>query len=129
MTAATRLVLVALSLNVIVLAPVVSVLLLDAPAAQRGFGPVTDARLILTSVYMAIGAVSLGLITMHLKRMAWATPMTVALFSVQIIYKLITAAMVGISNPVIITNLVIVVVQAVALFALWTDLKKRVTTT
>ncbi len=125
MAAATRLIISALLLNVLVLAPVVSVLLLGATAAETGFGAVTDGRLILTSVYIAIGVVSLGLIAMHLRRMAWALPMSVALFSVQITYKLITVPMVGISNPVVITNLLIVVVQVAALFYLWMSLHKQ----
>ncbi len=50
--------------------------------------------------------------------------MSVALFSVQITYKLITVPMVGISNPVVITNLVVVLVQLIALFALWNSMQK-----
>jgi hypothetical protein len=102
-----------------VLTPVVTVLLLGLSPADQAFGPVTEGRQILTSIYIAIAVVSAGLIAMHLMSLPWAMPMSVALFAVQITYKLITVPMVGLSNPVVITNLVVVVVQAVALFVLW----------
>lgn len=119
MTAATRFTIIALAFNIIVLVPVVSVLMLGLSPADKGFGPVTDGRLILTSIYMAIAVVSAALIVLHLKRQSWAMPMSVALFAVQITYKLITVPMVGLSNPVVITNLVVVAVQIMALSILW----------
>ena len=124
MNNATRFILFALAFNVLVLVPVVSALLLDLSHAEQSVGPVTNGRLILTSIYIAIAVVSAALIAMHLKRLAWAIPMSVALFSVQITYKLITVPMVGISNPVVITNLVVVLVQLIALFALWNSMQK-----
>lgn len=119
MTTATRFTIIALAFNIIVLVPVVSVLMLGLSPAEKGFGPVTDGRLILTSIYMAIAVVSAALIALHLKRQSWAMSMSVALFAVQITYKLITVPMVGLSNPVVITNLVVVAVQIVALSILW----------
>lgn len=118
MNYATRLVVFALTFNIIVLVPFVSAIMLGLPQADQSVGPLTDGRLILTSIYMAIAVVSVALIAMHLKRLAWATPMSVALFAVQITYKLITVPMVGLSNPVVISNLIVVVVQLVALAAL-----------
>ena len=79
----------------------------------------TDARLILTCVYGAIGVGSAGLIALHLAQHAWAVPMTVALFSVQIVYKLGTVALVGLGSPVVMTNLLVVAVQSVALVVLF----------
>lgn len=119
MTTATRFTIIALAFNIIVLVPVVSVLMLGLSPAAQGFGPVTDGRLILTSIYMAIAVVSAALIVLHLKRQSWAMPMSVGLFAVQITYKLITVPMVGLSNPVVITNLVVVAVQIMALSILW----------
>lgn len=119
MTTATTFTLFALAFNIIVLTPVVTVLLLGFLPADQVFGPVTEGRQILTSIYIAIAVVSAALIAMHLLSLPWAMPMSVALFAVQITYKLITVPMVGLSNPVVITNLVVVVVQAVALFVLW----------
>jgi hypothetical protein len=123
MNTATRFILFALAFNIIVLVPVVSVLMLDLTAAGRGFGLLTDGRLILTSIYMAIAIISAALIVMHVKRLTWAMPMSVALFAVQITYKLITVPMVGLSNPVVISNIVVVAVQVVALTNLWRALR------
>jgi uncharacterized membrane protein len=119
MTNATRFMTLALAFNIIVLVPVVSALLLGLPQTEQSFGPTTEGRSILISIYMAIAIVSVALIAMHLKRLAWAMPMTVALFAVQITYKLITVPMAGLSNSVVISNLVVVVVQVLALFTLW----------
>jgi hypothetical protein len=119
MTTAARLTIFALAFNIIVLVPVVSALVSGLPQTERSFGPGTDGRSILISIYMAIAIVSAALIAMHLKRLAWAMPMSVALFAVQITYKLITVPMVGPSNPVVISNLVVVAVQVLALSSLW----------
>ena len=111
--------LAALILNLIILAPLVFALLSGAAGMDAAFGARTDARLILTCVYAAIGVVSTGLIALHLAQHAWAIPMTVALFSVQIVYKLGTVVLVGLQSPVVITNLIVVTVQAVALAVLF----------
>jgi hypothetical protein len=121
MTAARRFVIYALAFNIVVLTPVVSVLLLGYAPAEYAFGAVTDARLILTSIYISIALVSAAIIVLHLKSIASAMPMSVALFAVQITYKLITVPMVGLSNPVVITNLVVVAVQVLALSILWQE--------
>lgn len=105
----------ALVLNVLILAPLVSALLLGRPSMVETFGPVTDARLILTSVYLSICVVSVALIAAHLARADWVVPATMALFAVQITYKLTTVVLVGMSSPVVITNLVVVAVQCVAI--------------
>jgi hypothetical protein len=126
---ATQAVIFSLAVNIFILFPVVSILLLNLSQAETGFGPVTDGRLILTSIYMAIAIVSGGLIAMHLKRLSWAMPMSVALFSVQITYKLITIPMVGLSNPVVITNLLVVAIQVLALSTLWRMHRKVFATT
>jgi hypothetical protein len=119
MTNATRFTIFALAFNIVVLVPVISAIMVGLPQTEQSFGPITEGRLILTSIYMAIAVVSAALIAMHLKRLAWAMPMSVALFAVQITYKLITVPMVGPANPVVISNLVVVVVQVLALSMLW----------
>ena len=86
---------------------------------DAAFGTDTDARRILTSVYVAIALVSVGLIAMHVVQHAWAVPMTVALFAVQITYKLTTVGLVGLGSAVVTTNLVVIAVQVVALVALF----------
>ncbi|APX12734.1 hypothetical protein [Tateyamaria omphalii] len=105
----------ALCLNIAVLVPVVLALLTGG--ADAAFGPDTEARRILTCVYISIAAVSLGLIALHLGKHAWAVPMTFALFAVQITYKLTTVLSVGVASPVVLTNLVVVAVQIVVIVA------------
>lgn len=58
---------------------------------------------------------SIALIALHSVAHPWATPMTLALFGVQISYKLATIWAVGVSNPVVMTNIVVIVVQIVAI--------------
>jgi hypothetical protein len=67
-----------------------------------------ESRLILISIYIAIAVVSAVLIAVHLMQMDWA-----------ITYNLITVPMVGLSNPVAITNLVVVALQLLTLSILW----------
>lgn len=105
----------ALVLNIAILVPVVWSLVSGGTGAQDAFGPATDARRILTCIYGAIGAVSAALVALHWVGHGWAVPMTLALFAVQISYKLATVAVVGPGSPVVITNLVVVGVQVVAI--------------
>lgn len=105
----------ALALNIVILIPVILGLLsgsMDVP-----FGPDTDARRILTCAYGAIAFVSAGLIGLHVLGHVWAVPMTLALFSVQITYKLGTVVAVGLANPVVLTNLLVVLAQIAAIAA------------
>lgn len=111
----------ALIFNLVVLVPVLVSLASGAAGLDAAFGPDTDARRILARVNAAIGIVSAGLIALHVAQHHWAAPMTVALFAVQITYKLTTVAAVGLGSPVVITNLVVVAVQAAALAALAFD--------
>ena len=104
-----------LALNLVILVPLVAAMLAGTSAMEATFGPVTDARRILTCIYAAIAVVSAGLIWIHTTGRSWAVPMTVALFAVQITYKLATAPIVGLNSPVVITNLIVVAVQIAAL--------------
>jgi len=101
----------ALILNIAILAPVIWALATVSPGMDAAFGPETDARRILTCVYAAIAMVSAALIGLHSLGHVWAVPMTLALFGVQISYKLATVWVVGVSNPVVMTNILVVVVQ------------------
>jgi len=105
----------ALVVNLLILVPVVLGLLSNTDAMNSAFGPDLPARRILTCVYAAIGLVSVGLLALHSFGHVWAVPMTVALFAVQITYKLATVAMVGLTNPVVVTNMGVVAIQVVAL--------------
>lgn len=108
----------ALVLNLVILVPLVAALSTGMAGMDAAFGPVTDARRILACVYAAIGVVSAGLLVLHATGHVWAVPMTVALFAVQITYKLGTGFAVGIASPVVVANLGVVAVQVIALAAL-----------
>ena len=100
----------ALILNLIILVPLVFALTSGHAKMDAAFGPDSDARRILTCVYAAIGVISADLIALHLINHHWAVPMTVALFAVQLTYKLATVAAVGRASPVVVTNMVVVAV-------------------
>lgn len=102
---------VALVLNLLILVPLCAALLSRNPRMDQSFGPETDARLILTSVYIAIAVVSAALLLALWSGAAWVLPASLALLAVQIVYKLTTAALVGVASPVVMTNLFVVAVQ------------------
>lgn len=108
----------ALILNLLILVPVVTGLIGQSAGMDAAFGPLTDARRILTCIYGAIAVVSAALLWLHAIDHDWAVPMTVALFAVQITYKLATGVGVGVASPVVVTNLFVVAVQLAALATL-----------
>ena len=105
---------VSLALNVLVLVPVCASLLVNAPWTLSAYGGRTPARGILLSIYLAILIASAGLIVGLL---IFPSPrfisMALALFVVQIIYKVTTPMTVGsMRNPVVLSNLAIALVHA-----------------
>lgn len=95
--------LVSLLLNVLVLVPVLIAIGANGRAADFAWGSDTAARRILAAIYAAILLASAGLIALHLLDRditAWAQ----ALLGVQVVYKLLTVPLVGLRNPVVISN-------------------------
>lgn len=91
-----------LVLNILVLIPVCSGLLLKADWVVESYGIQTPARGILLSIYLAI------LICSVLLLFKFDSKFVMALLLVQIIYKLVSPILVGtITNPVIISNVFI----------------------
>jgi len=106
--------LISLSLNIIVLIPVLIALRADGSAADHAWGADTAARRILAAVYTAILLASAALLTLQVLNhdiTAW----TQALLGIQVVYKLLTAPLVGLRNPVVISNLGIAVVHVITL--------------
>jgi uncharacterized membrane protein (DUF441 family) len=99
-----------LILNIAVLVPVSTGLLLDASWVVAGYGDRSPARGILLSIYLAILAVSAWLLVER-------SPELVApLLLVQVVYKVTTPATVGsLANPVVISNLLVAAVHLVTL--------------
>lgn len=100
----------AIIVNLIVLLPVTFGLITDKPWATEAYGPDTAARGILVSVYLAILLASLLILLVPNPE-----PMTIiaaTLMGVQILYKCLTLYFVGLGNPVVVTNAIIVVFHA-----------------
>ncbi|QUJ75845.1 hypothetical protein KDD17_12985 [Sulfitobacter albidus] len=112
-------VIVSHALNVLILIAVVPALWRDAPGTAEAFGPDTPARRILMCVYLAILLTSVvALILAGMGHYGMALTIGLVLFPMQILYKTATAFAVGIDNPVVITNLVVVVVHSITLATL-----------
>jgi hypothetical protein len=102
---------VSLSLNIAVLVPVCTVLILDIAPFVEVWGPMSPARGILLSMYLSI---------LILSAMLWrqTNPLLVApLLAMQVFYKLTTPMTVGtLTNPVVISNIAIAIVHVVTLW-------------
>lgn len=103
-----------LAVNVLVLIPVGGSLLADTAWVTDAYGPHTQARGILISIYAAILFASVALLFIR------DTRMVASLLAVQVIYKVTTPLTVGtLANPVIISNLVIAGLHLVTLSFIW----------
>lgn len=106
--------LVSLTLNALVLVPVLYVLAANGQAAAQAWGPDGPARRILAAIYGAILVVSillLALLALGRDVVAWSQ----ALLGVQIIYKILTVVLVGPRNPVVLSNIAIAIIHSVTL--------------
>ena len=107
-----------LILNVLVLIPVCSGVLLKANWAVESYGIETPARGILLSIYLAILIFSAVLL------FKFDPKMVMALLTVQIVYKLLSPLMVGtITNPVIISNIFIAAFHSYSVWKIVLSLK------
>jgi hypothetical protein len=102
-----------LILNILVLIPVSSGILLNSFWAVEAYGPDAPSRGILLSIYLAILIVSAGLL------FKFDAKFVMALLTVQIIYKVLSPIMVGsLTNPVIISNLFIALFHSCSVWKL-----------
>lgn len=104
-----------LVLNIVILVPVMTGLLRDSDRMASAYGADTEARRILICIYAAITVTSAGVLILTFIGHPWAEPMTVSIFTLQIVYKLLSVWLVGLSNPVVRANLFVAVVQILAL--------------
>ncbi|WP_299413184.1 hypothetical protein [uncultured Sulfitobacter sp.] len=106
--------------NVLILIPVCLSLWRDASGMSEAFGPDTPARRILACVYFAILLTSLyALLRAGFGAPQIALSIALVLFPLQIIYKTATALIVGVNNPVVVTNLAVVALHSITLATLW----------
>lgn len=108
------LIIVSLTLNIVVLVPIVVLMVRKSNIVDEAWGGFTPARGVLLSIYFAILVASVALLFVPV-------PASVAaLLAVQVIYKVTTPFTVGrISNPVVISNLVIAAVHVVTLVSIF----------
>jgi hypothetical protein len=106
-----------LALNILVLIPVCSGLLFNANWAIDSYGTETPARGILLAIYLTILIFSAVLL------FKFDAKMVVALLAVQILYKLLSPIAVGtLTNPVIISNLLIAAFHLISVWKIRTSI-------
>ena len=105
-------------INIAVLVPVISVILLNLVQVERVWGENQPSREILVSVYIAILLASIGL---YFLKGQTQLIVAVTIFSLQIIYKTLTAVLVtdAFFNPVVLSNLAINVVHISTLYVVF----------
>jgi len=114
---------ISLALNIVVLVPIVVLMAIKLPLVDTAWGPSTEARAILWSVYIAILFASIFLVFMPV------ISFIAALLAVQVIYKFTTPFTVGsFSNPVVISNLVIATLHAVTLVSIFSEIGTQLLT-
>jgi hypothetical protein len=106
--------LVSLLLNIFVLVPVLVALGANGKAAEHAWGADTAARRILAAIYAAILIASVTLLALHLFHRDIA-PWAQALLGIQVAYKLLTVPLVGLRNPVVVSNVAIAAVHTFTL--------------
>ena len=113
-----RMVTISTILNIVVLIPVISVILLDIDRVERFWGINQASRQILTSIHIAILVASIALFFIKDKpKLIVAT----TIFSMQIIYKTLTAFLVAnaLTNPVVLSNLAITIVHLLTIYTIF----------
>ncbi len=114
----SKMIVVSLIINIAVLIPICSGLIVDVKWIQDAYGASSPARSILLSIYMAIILASVLLLFSR-------DPKFVAtLLVIQIIYKLTTPLTVGtINHPVVISNLIIAAFHMATVYSIWQTIK------
>lgn len=86
------------------------------PKLSRPFGADTEARRILACLYIAIAVTSMVAIFNE----SWLIPIVTVLFSLQILYKVLTVfAVQDIRNPIVISNGAIAILHSLSLCILF----------
>lgn len=122
-TAEIALLTVSLVLNILILVPLCITILRDPEHISVVYGKRTPARDILLCVYLAILVASVALLVLVHMEATWAGAKwaSVALLTIQVVYKLLTTVMVHGGkppqrkfNPVVATNFGVAIVHIVA---------------
>ncbi len=113
-----RMINLSIVINVIVLFPVISVILLNLVQVERVWGENQPSRQILVSIYIAI---LLASILVNFLKNKTKVLVAITIFSMQIVYKVLTAVLVfnAFSNPVVLSNLAITLVHLSTIFVVF----------
>ena len=88
----------------------------DPPGVGAGLGPDSPARRILACVYVTIGGISaFALALLAMDKTEAPSAIAAPLFSLQILYKIMTGPAVGLKNPIVVTNFCIVALLGMTL--------------
>ena len=102
--------------NILILIPLLISFSRRAATIDAAYGADTEARRILACIYAAIlGMSALGVALILLGHVTQAIALAVALFSLQIVYKVLTVPALGLSNPVVQSNVAIAGLHSVTL--------------
>ena len=113
---------ISLTVNIVVLLPILVLMIIKSPLVDHAWGSFTPARGILMSIYFAILVASVALLFMPV------AAFIVALLSVQVIYKVTTPFTVGsIKNPAVISNLLISVLHVFTLVSIFNTVGRQFT--
>lgn len=104
-----------LILNVVVLVPIVILMMSKSKRVDHAWGVFTPARGILMSIYFSILVASVALLFVPVPAFV------VALLTVQVIYKVTTPFTVGITNPIVISNLAISALHIVTVLTIFAE--------
>ncbi|BDU11377.1 hypothetical protein AINA4_12980 [Aurantimicrobium sp. INA4] len=112
---------ISLAVNIVVLAPILVLMMMNSPAVDSAWGSFTESRGILMSIYFAIFAISVFLLFFPVPAFVFA------LLLVQVIYKVTTPLTVGtIGNPVVISNLLIATFFIITLISIYPAVKEQI---
>ncbi len=110
----SKMILLSLIINIAVLVPVCSSILMEANWVQDAYGPPGPGRGILLAIYLAILLASVFLL------FGGDPKFVAALLVIQIVYKLTTPLTVGtFKNPVVVSNLLIAVFHLATVYTIW----------
>jgi hypothetical protein len=111
---------ISLSINILVLVPILVLMAIKSPVVDHAWGGFTEARGILMSIYFAILALSAFLIFKPVPSFVFA------LLLVQVIYKVTTPFTVrSFSNPVVVSNLFIAAFHIFTLFSVFPAIQEQ----
>ena len=118
-------IMLSLFINIIVLISVCIALVVfdESQIVIDAWGKSSPSRGILLSIYISILVISCWLLFIYTQNpmSIFTKYMVYVLLLIQVVYKLITPLTVGITNPCVISNLLISILHIITLFFMWKE--------